>query len=80
MEDSMRKLLTGFAAVSALAFLASAAQADCFDGHVSASAPSEEKIAMSTNDGTQPTVEEEKAEAAATTCPEGATDCAPAGE
>ena len=76
----MRKLLTGLGAAAVLALLASATQADCFDGHVTASAPSEEKIAMSTYDGTPPVVEEEKADAEARACPAGAADCEPAGE
>lgn len=78
----MRKLLTGFAAASALALLATAAQAECFQGHVTAKAPSEEKVAMNTTVVTPATtVEVEKAAAeavAAPACPEGAADCPPA--
>jgi hypothetical protein len=76
----MRKLLSGLGAAAALAFLASAAQADCYEGHVSASAPSEEKVAMSTYDGAPPAVQEEKTDAAVPACPEGATDCTPSSE
>ena len=74
----MRKLLTGLAAAAALGLIGSAAQADCFQGHVSASAPSEETVAMSTREAPAPIVEAPTAEkASASDCPEGAT-CAPA--
>lgn len=79
----MRKLLTGFAAASALALLATAAQAECYHGHVTAKAPSEETVAMNTTVATPATaVEVAKAAEAATipACPEGVADCTPAND
>lgn len=80
----MRTLITGIAAAAAIGLLASAGQAcEWHEAHVTASITTpEEGVAMSTYDGAaQPTIADEATEtAAATECPEGATDCAPAGE
>ena len=80
----MRKLLTGFAAVSTLALLASAAQADCFGNHnVSASVDEQTPVAaMSTYEGpSAPPVEEtDEADASTPVCAEDEKDCAPATE
>jgi hypothetical protein len=78
----MQKLLTAFAAASALTFCATAAQADCYGDHnVTASkAPAEESVSMSTYDGAlvPPATEEaaETSEAAPPPCAEGDKDCA----
>ena len=78
----MQKLLTTFAAASALALLASAAQADCVGNHnvMATKAPAEQTVTMSTYDGalTPPTAEEQakSAEATAPVCAEGDKDCA----
>ncbi len=76
----MRKLLTGLGFAASMALLATAAQAECFHGHdVTASVPSEpEVVAMSTTESQPPIVEEQADSAAASECPEGATDCPPA--
>ncbi len=80
----MRKLFTSLAAASALAVLASAAQAECFGSHnvTASTAPTGSDVTMSTYDGslTQPAAEEEKTAdaAAAPVCAEGDKDCAPA--
>ena len=79
----MQKLITGFAA-AALGLLISAGQAcEWHSAHVTAGVSTpEEGVAMSTYDGAaQPTITDEATEtAAATECPEGATDCAPTEE
>jgi hypothetical protein len=88
LEDLMQKLLTSLAAASVLAFLASAAQADCSGDHnVTASADQGQRaVAMSTHDGALPPpqiTEDDDAttEAAATpVCAEGEKDCVPASE
>ena len=79
----MQKLLTTFAAASAMVLVASAAQADCYGSHnVTASkAPAEESVTMSTYDGAlvPPVAEETEktTETAATpACAEGDKDCA----
>lgn len=80
----MRTLFTGIATASALALLASAAQACEWHNNVSASAGhSQQSVAMSTHDGTPlaPTVADDvqQAEAAAAiVCEDGDKDCAPA--
>lgn len=80
----MQKLLTGLAVAAAFGLMASAGQACEFhSAHVTAGVSTpEEGVAMSTHDGTtEPTLIDEIAEtAAATDCPDGATDCAPADE
>lgn len=79
----MHKLLTAFAAASALALSATAAQAECPGSHnVTASmAPSQEAVSMSTYDGAlaPPAVEEEAKvadAAAAQACADGEKECA----
>ncbi len=74
----MRKVLTGLGVAASIALLASAAQAECFDGHtVTARVPREPEVVAMSTEGTQPAVEEPAADAAAAAeCPEGATDCA----
>jgi hypothetical protein len=83
----MQKLLTGLAAASVLALLASAAQAcDWHQSDVSASADqSQQAVAMSTHDGASvppPVVEDQAATEAAVTpvCSEDEEDCVPASE
>ena len=79
----MQKLLTGIAAAAALAFFASAAQADCSGHNVTASSERQEGVAMSTYDGaTVPPVAkvEKTAEATVPVCAEGDKDCAAATE
>jgi hypothetical protein len=81
----MQKLITGFAAAAALALLVSTGQAACelHSAQVTASVSTPaEGVAMSTYDGaTPPTIVDEATEtAAATECPENATDCVPTGE
>jgi hypothetical protein len=80
----MNKLVTGLAATAALAFMASAGQACSFhETHVTASIDKvDEAVSMSTHDGAiAPLIVDETAEtAAAVACPEGVTDCVPAGE
>ena len=78
----MHKLLTAFAAASALALYATAAQAECPGNHTvtASTAPSQETVSMSTHDGTlvPPVVQDDArtAEAAAPACAEGDKDCA----
>jgi hypothetical protein len=79
----MNKLVTGLAATAALALMASAGQACSFhETHVTASIDKvDEAVSMSTHDGAIRTIVDEAAEtAAAPACPEGVTDCVPAGE
>lgn len=77
----MQKLLTGLAAVSALAMLATSAQAACSGHDVTASSQQVEKVvAMSTYDGaTTPVSGELEGKAADATaqpvCAEGDKDC-----
>lgn len=84
METSMHKLLTSLAAASALALLASSAQAACNGHSVTASSQQvEEGVAMSTYDGanapTSAEVEEKAAEAKAEpVCADGDKTCDPA--
>lgn len=80
MERCVQKLLTGFAAASALVLFASAAQAQCSGNHnVTASTETEQIVTMSTYDGplVPPSIPEvqELAKAAAV-CAEGEKDCA----
>jgi hypothetical protein len=83
----MQKLLTGLAAASVLALLASAAQAAC-DWHQSVTASadqSQQAVAMSTHDGAPvppPVVEDQGATEAAATpvCSEDEEECVPASE
>ena len=82
----MQKLLTSLAAASALALLASAAQACDWHNNVNASAEqSQQSVAMSTHDGmtVTPPVADDAAptEVVATpTCPADDEDCAKASE
>jgi hypothetical protein len=84
METSMHKLLTSLAAASAVALLASSAQAACSGHSVTASSQQvEEGVAMSTYDGAatpaSTEVEEKAAEASAEpVCAEGDKNCADA--
>ena len=76
----MTKLVTGFAAASALFAFVSAAQAECFGNHkVTASAESsQETVAVSRDDGAVPpsvTVEESQV-AQASLCVDGEKECA----
>jgi hypothetical protein len=76
----MQKLIIGTIVAAAFALSVSAGQAcDVHSTHVTASVENKEGVAMSTYDGaTAPVIVEEAAEpAAASPCPEGATDCAP---
>lgn len=78
----MQRFLTSLAATAALTMFVSAAQAECgfHNKQVTASATTEEGVAMSTYDGPAPLpiLEEETAQAA-TECPVG-EECAPANE
>ncbi len=56
----MRTILTTLAATSALALFATAANAECYSGHKAVSAnadQAQERIAISTYDGTPPALE-----------------------
>jgi hypothetical protein len=73
----MQKLLTGLAVAAAFAVSAAASQAcDFHASQVTASAPSEEVVAMSSvKDATAPVVI-----TADQTCPAGQANCVPAGK
>ena len=74
----MQKLLTGLAASGALIFFATAGQAcDFHEVHTAATkAPEQPVVAMSTYDGATP-VTIQSDQAAVTTCPADAKECAP---
>lgn len=75
----MQKLLTTLAAAGALALAASTAQADCAFHNkmaMASNAPTEESVSLSTHE--EPATTTVVEEVAATDCPAGQTDCAPA--
>jgi hypothetical protein len=82
MEACMRKPLLILGSAVCAGILSSSALAACFDGHVTASKPSEQEVAMSTHEGSTATIAtEQKADTqAATACAEGDKDCTPAKE
>ena len=81
----MRKIVTTLASAAALALFATAASADCFDGHKNVTASADDGkqvVAMSTTATPvlQPAVEETKVEAAKveTVCSGDENSCTPA--
>jgi hypothetical protein len=75
----MKKLLGGLVATTALALLASSAQADCsfHNKQVMASTAPEETVAVSTYDGPAPLVAEDATITAAAECAADQKDCVP---
>lgn len=82
----MRRMISSLATATALAFVASAASAQCIGSHkqVTASKADEKVVVMSKADDPAPVRSSERKEAApvvvAQTCPEGEKDCLPATE
>lgn len=82
----MRLLISSLASATVLAFIASAASAQCIGSHkqVTASKADEKVVAMSTADKPVPAVRSTERKAAAVvvaqTCSEGEKDCLPATE
>jgi hypothetical protein len=73
----MQKLLAGLATAAALALFVSSAQAECafHNKQVTASAESQESVALSTYDGPAPIVVEDEIVQAATECTADQKDC-----